>query len=79
MAVPLQFAADGRTVDPDTPHALFQTRLGTGANIAPTGFDARPQYCVGADGKFLMNVVAEEPTAPPIVVVLNWRAGLTKK
>jgi len=79
VAVSLHSAPDGRTTDPDPPHALFATRLGTGANIAPTGFDARPQYGVGPDGRFLMNIAAEQPAAPPIVVVLNWPAGLGKK
>ena len=79
VAIPLRFGPDGRTVDPDPPHALFASRLGTGANIAPTGFDARPQYAVGRDGRFLLNIAAEQPAAPPIVVVLNWPAGVGKK
>ena len=79
VAVPLRFAPDGRTVDADPPRPLFQARFGTGANIAPTGFDARPQYAVGPDGRFLMNIAAEDAPAPPIVIVLNWQAAITNK
>ena len=39
---------------------------------------SRPQYAVAPDGRFLMNVVVEAPTVPPIAVVLNWGAGLKK-
>ena len=39
----------------------------------------RARIGVGPDGRFLMNIAAEQPAAPPIVVVLNWPAGLGKK
>jgi hypothetical protein len=46
--------------------ALFKTRLsGAFGNI-------RPQYDVGVDGRFVMNVTAEEKNSP-ITVLLNWK------
>ena len=57
---------------------LFPTRLATGANIATAGFQARAQYAVAPDGRFLMNIAADEAVASPITVVLNWTAGLKK-
>jgi len=69
MAVPIQFVADGHTINPGAPVPLFATHLGGALQAA-----ARQQYMVSPDGKrFLMNTIAEE-TAPPITVVLNWKA-----
>ena len=33
-------------------------------------------YAVAPDGRFLMNVVADDAAAVPITLVLNWTAGL---
>ena len=54
------------TLEPGTPVALFQTRIGGGANYA--GF--RQQYDVAPDGRFLVNVESE--SAAPIKLILGW-------
>ena len=75
MAVPIGVGADTRTLERGVPVPLFRTRLASGASISGL---SKPQYAVAADGRFLMNVVVEGATAPPITVVLNWDAALTK-
>ncbi len=35
-----------------------------------------PQYAVAADGRFLLNVVANEAAVSPITLILNWTALL---
>jgi Tol biopolymer transport system component len=70
MAVPIQLASDGESVEARTPVPLFTTRVG-GA-LQQTGFT--PQYVVAPDGRFLMNTVVEDPNASPITVILNWKA-----
>jgi hypothetical protein len=57
---------------------LFPTRLATGGNIATAGFQARAQYTVAPDGRFLMNIAADDAVTSPITIVLNWTAGLKK-
>ena len=37
---------------------------------------AKAQYAVARDGRFLMNL-AEDVTAPPITLVVNWATGFT--
>jgi len=59
-----------------TPVALFQTALATGAYVLSAGVNARAQYDVSRDGRFLMNNSVEE--APPIQIVLNWMASLKR-
>ena len=59
MAVPIQRASGGESVEAGTPVPLFpsSTRL----------------YMVAPDGqRFLLYMVTQEPTALPITVVLNW-------
>jgi Tol biopolymer transport system component len=64
MAVPIR--TNGPEFEHGPPVALFKTRLsGAFGNI-------RPQYDVGVDGRFVMNVTAEE-TNSPITVLLNWK------
>jgi len=70
MAVPIAVATDGQTAEAGAPKQLFLTRLASTAAVR------KPQYAVAPDGRFLMNVIAEEATASPITVVLNWTAGL---
>ena len=56
----------------DTPKELFRTRM-------PAQHPDRPKYDVTADGqRFLINTLAEEQTARPVTVMLNWQAGLQK-
>ena len=66
-------------MDAGVPVALFPTRLASGANIAVAGFNARAQYAVAPDGRFLMNVSVDEAApAPPITIVQHWDAALKK-
>ena len=72
MAVPIGPAGGGRTLNVGTAGKLFPTRLGDDDQ-------PRAKYAVSADGqRFLMNVVVDEPSAPPITIVQNWTAGLRK-
>jgi Tol biopolymer transport system component len=70
MAVSIEFASDGTSLEARTPVPLFTTRVG-GA-LRQTEFT--PQYVVAPDGRFLMNTVVEDANAPPITVILNWKA-----
>jgi len=78
MAVPIRVGPDTHAPQAGLPVPLFQTRLATGQNIAPAGFMARAQYSVARDGRFLMNVTAEDTTLSPITLVLNWVTVLQK-
>ena len=78
MAVPIRVVPDTRALEAGAPVALFPTGLASGVNIALAGFQARAQYAVAPDGRFLMNVTADEAVRSPITVVLNWTAGLKK-
>jgi eukaryotic-like serine/threonine-protein kinase len=55
------------------PQALFQTRV-------PAGVTAnRTHYVPSRDGqRFLVNTQTSDPSPTPIIVVLNWTAGLKK-
>jgi Tol biopolymer transport system component len=78
MAAPIHLAPGTRALEASAAVALFQTKLATGVNIVPAGFQARPQYAVAADGRFLMNVFADEGVTSPITIVQNWTVGLKK-
>ncbi len=66
MAVPVGPGAD---FAPGAPMPLFEPRA-----VADTlGFGTF--YDVAPDGRFLINVLVER-TAPPVTVVLNWRADI---
>jgi Tol biopolymer transport system component len=67
MSVPIRYSADGREIHPETPTALFPTRVGGAVHS-----NDRQQYVVSMDGKrFLMNTLTE--TSSPISVILNWK------
>ena len=69
MSVPVQLAADGTSVEPGTPVALFTTNVGSAAVLK-----YRQQYVVSPDGKsFVMNAAVEQANASPINVILNWK------
>jgi Tol biopolymer transport system component len=78
MAVPIRVASDKRTLEAGAPVPLFPSRLATGGNIPTGGFQARAQYAVAADGRFLMNVADDDGVASPITIVQNWDAALKK-
>jgi Tol biopolymer transport system component len=77
MAAEIHIEADGHAVKPGPPVPLFPTRLATGANIT-VGLNARPQYAIAPDGRFLMNVTVDDNVPSPISIILNW-ANLLKK
>ena len=57
------------TVVDDVPVPLCPTqKLGGGQNVIAHGH----QYDVARDGRFLINMDAEA-SAPPIVLLMNWR------
>jgi hypothetical protein len=61
----------GATLEAGVPVALFPTRiLGGGTNI-----DIGRQYDVAPDGRILINAIADDATASPIVVIQNWAAA----
>jgi Tol biopolymer transport system component len=69
MAAPIRFGTVGSDVDIGTPVALFQTRIGSSVPLK-----YRAQFAVTPDGNgFLLNSTVQEGTAPPIVVILNWK------
>ena len=71
MAVPIQVAANAKTIDVGTPAPLFATRIGRVSDV--------PQYVASADGqRFLMNSILQDGSPTPIRLVLNWQAGLKK-
>jgi serine/threonine protein kinase/Tol biopolymer transport system component len=70
MAVTVK--TDSSTFEAGVPRKLFEPRL----NVSTA---ARNQYVVTADGqRFLVNMVVEQATYPPITVVLNWIEGLRR-
>jgi Tol biopolymer transport system component len=69
MAVPIQSASNGQTVEAGVPVSLFPTRVAGGAVQGIF----RQQYDVSPNGqRFLINTVTEE-AAPPITLMLNWK------
>jgi Tol biopolymer transport system component len=69
MAVPIQLASNGQSVQAGAPVPLFATHVGG----ALQGVN-RQQYAVSPDGqRFLMNTITEDATGP-ITVILNWKA-----
>ena len=57
-------------------------RLGPYEIVAPIGAGGmgvtRTQYDVTADGRFLINVAASNAPQPPVTVVQNWTAKLSR-
>ena len=66
MAVSTDLTGTSPTIG--SPSALFQTRIYLGGSEQPD----RGQYDVARDGRFLINTVLGEASAPPIVIVQNW-------
>jgi Tol biopolymer transport system component len=72
MAVSIQVARGGQTLQATAPRALFPTRFAIGANVTGT----KPQYAVASDGRFLMNIRIEDQAAKPITITQNWTSLL---
>jgi eukaryotic-like serine/threonine-protein kinase len=66
MAVDIK--GTGTNPEPGLPQPLFDVRLG------PTN----PSFDISKDGRFLIPTAVEQATAAPIIVVVNWMAGLKK-
>jgi len=66
MAAPI--AATGTTLEPETPVALFPTRIFGGGVDNAQG----RQYDVSRDGRFLINTVLDDASSP-ITLLLNWK------
>jgi serine/threonine protein kinase/Tol biopolymer transport system component len=64
----------GTSFEPDVPVALFQTRIQFGGSESPFG----GEYDVAPDGRFLINTVVEDQSAPAITIVQHWR-GLSER
>ena len=61
--------AAGGSLETDTPVALFQTKLRRHGAV-----EAKHQYDVTKDGRFLINeTVDDADSTPPITLILNWR------
>ena len=79
MAVPISLPRGTQAFEARPPVPLFQTRLASGANLATAGFQARPQYAVARDGRFLMLINSNEALMSPITIVQNWQAALAPR
>jgi hypothetical protein len=70
MAVPIEMSANGLTLTPGEPKPLFTTHIGRVINAGGTG----PNYIVSGDGQqFLMSIIAQETSAAPIRLFVNWK------
>ena len=77
-ATPIVTAADGLSLAPGAPAALFPVRLASGVSVGVGTFNERPQYAVAPDGRFLVNLALDTEATPPISIVLNWDAPFRK-
>jgi hypothetical protein len=70
MAVPIDLSANGQSLTPGIPVALFSTRVGHVIGPGASG----PEYVVSADGqRFLMSTLARADRSGPIRVIVNWK------
>ena len=79
MSAAVNVASDGHSVEAGTPSPLFRVRPAVGGNIAVGSANARAQYAVARDGRFLMITPVDDAVSSPITLVLNWTAALQKK
>src|SRR2546425_1013604 len=61
-------SASSANFETTTPVPLFPAQVAGGVTNL-----FRPQYAVSRDGRFLINQLAEESTATPITLILNWK------
>jgi Tol biopolymer transport system component len=81
MAVSLTADKTGRTLEVGKAVPLFRPNLLTAssAGVVTIASGPKPQYAVGADGRFLLIVPVAETAAPtPISIVVNWPATLKR-
>ena len=67
MAAPMTM--QGPTLQVGLPVRLFATRIFGGGGAQPP----RSEYTVSPDGRFLININLGEPTASPMIILLNWK------
>jgi eukaryotic-like serine/threonine-protein kinase len=67
------FAGAGQTPKIGAPVGLFPTRIVGGGQSME-----KQQYVVAPDGRFLINVIADESVTSPITIVTNWARALKK-
>jgi hypothetical protein len=68
MATPVSIR--NGVLEAGTPVALFKSRIvGRGQNVV----GRRSQYDVAPDGRFLINIEAEDAATSPISLLLNWK------
>ena len=73
MAVPLQRSSQGHALTPGQPVPLFDANVG---GVVPLQSGYREAWTISRDGqRFLMNTIVERASAPPITIILNWRAN----
>jgi eukaryotic-like serine/threonine-protein kinase len=72
-----RFGAGEASVDVGAPRALFQIQ--NLAEIDQLSFPTSNAYVAASDGqRFLVAVRAKDPDAPPISIIVNWRALLNR-
>jgi dipeptidyl aminopeptidase/acylaminoacyl peptidase len=73
MAVPLRRSSQGDAIEPGTPVSLFDANVGLAVPLQAGYLEA---WTMSGDGqRFLMNTIVERASAPPITIILNWRAS----
>ena len=73
MAVPLQRSSQGHAITAGQPLPLFDANVG---GVVPLLSGYREAWTISRDGqRFLMNTIVERASAPPITIILNWRAN----
>jgi Tol biopolymer transport system component len=65
-------AVKGAALEPGVPAVLFQTRIWGGGTNAGN----KQQYDVASDGRFLINITAEDDITSPITLLQNWHPPL---
>jgi dipeptidyl aminopeptidase/acylaminoacyl peptidase len=70
LAVSVRLDAQRQAVEADSPRPLFAIRVGGAVGVT------KQQYAVSADGReFLIRSLANQPDAPPIGLILNWKGS----
>ena len=73
MAVPIRRSSQGNAITPGQPVPLFDANVGL---VVPLQSGHSEAWTLSRDGQsFLMNTVVERASAPPITIILNWRAN----
>jgi Tol biopolymer transport system component len=73
MAVPIRRSSQGNAITPGQPVPLFDANVG---GVVPLQSGHEEAWTISRDGqRFLMHTVVERTSAPPITIILNWRAN----